>query len=118
MTLARLAAILVRVKYVTRLERFVAGDFPMVCARSGKPATVMVPVQAHRGPIWPPWRFYGLFRDIPEWDNDSPELWGQMPFADTEVGDIQAVYEESSGVILRGVHPDFVAAVKESQGRA
>lgn len=27
-----------KVKYVTRYERFILGDFPMVCARSGLPA--------------------------------------------------------------------------------
>ncbi len=34
------------VEYVTRYERFILGDFPMVCARSGLPATKLVPVEA------------------------------------------------------------------------
>lgn len=39
--------------YVTRIERFQRGDFPMVCVRSGLPATKMVPVQARRTTVWP-----------------------------------------------------------------
>ena len=41
------------VRYVTRIERFVQGDYPMVCGRSGLPATKMVPVQARRSTVWP-----------------------------------------------------------------
>lgn len=33
--------------------RFVAGDYPMVCARSGLPADKMVPVEAARTATWP-----------------------------------------------------------------
>ncbi|MDH4075435.1 MAG: hypothetical protein OEW29_05810 [Acidimicrobiia bacterium] len=47
-------------QYVTRYERFVLGDFPMVCARSGLPASKLVPVQARRDSLWP-WLFFPGF---------------------------------------------------------
>ena len=106
------------VKYVTRLERFEAGDFPMVCARSGKAATKMVPVQAYRSTVWPFLFFPGFSFILAKIIGDSNHPWGKIPFAEGEVGGVAATYERPIGVMLKGVHPDFVAAVKESQGRS
>ncbi len=104
-------------KYVTRLDRFVVGDFPMVCAHSGKPATKMVPVQAYRTSTWP-WLFFPDFLFfVTKWVAESDHPWGKLPFADGEVKGVKAVYDKPIGVILNDVHPDFVAAVKKSQGR-
>lgn len=103
-------------KYVTHIERFVAGDFPMVCARSGQPATKMVPVEAARSSVWP-WLFFpGLGFLIARWVGDSDRPWGRLPFAEGQVRDVTATYDKQVGVILRGVHPEFVAATRAAQG--
>lgn len=106
------------VRYVTRFERFRLGDFPMVCVRSGLPATKMVPVQAYRSSTWP-WLFFPsvmLFL-VAKWVGDRDHPWGLLPFADGHVGGVTATYEKRIGVILRGAHPDFVAATREAQGK-
>ncbi len=104
-------------KYVTRYERFVLGDFPMVCARSGLPATKLVPVQARRASMWP-WLFFPGFAFLAaSWVGDSDHPWGLLPFAEGQVRGVTATYEKRIGVILRGVHPDFVRATKLAQGR-
>ena len=105
------------VKYVTRFERFVIGDFPMVCARSGRPATKLVPVEARRSALWPWFSFPGLSFWVAEWVADSDRPWGKLPFAEGEVRDITAVYDKRVGVILKGVHPEFVAATRAAQDR-
>ena len=99
------------VKYVTRFDRFVAGDFPMVCVRSGRPATKLVPVQAYRSSTWP-WIFfpYPLLFLIAKWVGDSDHPWGLLPFAEGHVRGVTATYDKRVGVVLRGVHTDFVAA--------
>ena len=105
------------VKYVTRYERFVLGDFPMVCARSGRPATKLVPVQAWRSSLWP-WLFFpGLSFLVAKLVGDSGHPWGLLPFAEGEVLGVTATYERGIGVILRGVHPEFVVATREAQGK-
>lgn len=105
------------VKYVTRLDRFTIGDFPMVCSRSGLPATKMVPVQAYRSSLWP-WLFFpGVGYLITSWVGDGGHPWGLLPFAKGHVRGVTAVYDHSIGVILRGVHPDFVAATRTAQGK-
>lgn len=105
-------------KYVTRYERFMVGDFPMVCVRSGLPATKMVPVEARRTPGWP-WFFFGDLLQLVTalWVADSDRPWGRLPFAEGHVGGISASYDKRIGVILNGVHPDFVAATRQAQGK-
>lgn len=104
-------------KYVTRLERFAAGDFPMVCARSGQPATRVVPVQAYRSTSWP-WLFFpGFSFVLAKFVGDSDHPWGRLPFADRSVSGVSATYDRSAGVILRGVHPKFVEATRQAQGK-
>ncbi len=102
---------------MTRYARFVLGDFPMVCARSGRPATKLVPVQARRASMWP-WLFFPGFAFLAaSWVGDSDHPWGLLPFAEGQVRGVTATYEKRIGVILRGVHPDFVRATKLAQGR-
>ncbi|MEM7271998.1 MAG: hypothetical protein AAF547_02855 [Actinomycetota bacterium] len=105
-------------KYLTRFERFVTGDFPMVCVRSGLPATKLVPVQAYRSSAWP-WFFVGnpLLFLVAKWVGDSDHPWGLLPFADGQVQGITATYDRRVGVILKGVHEDFVAATRQAQGK-
>jgi hypothetical protein len=101
------------VRYVTTIERFRLGDYPMVCVRSGLPATKMVPVQARRTTVWP-WFLLpvGLIAFlVTKWVTDSDHPWGSLPFADGHVGGIEATYEKPIGVIIDGAHPAFVDAV-------
>ena len=108
------------VKYVTRIERFVQGDYPMVCARSGLPATKMVPVQARRSTVWP-WFLLPLsifWFVVAKWAADSDHPWGMLPFAEGHVDGITATYEKSIGVIIDGAHPAFVEATRKSQAAA
>ncbi len=106
-------------KYVTTIERFQLGDFPAVCVRSGLPATKMVPVQARRTAVWP-WLFLpisAVWFFFAKWAADSDHPWGRLPFAKGQVRGITATYEKSIGVIIDGVHPDFVEATRLSQGK-
>jgi len=105
-------------KYVTRFDRFIIGDFPMVCVLSGRPATKLVPVQAYRSSLWP-WLFFpGLDFLVAKWVGDSDHPWGLLPFAEGEVRSTKVVYERRIGVILHGVHPGFVAATRANQGKS
>lgn len=107
------------VKYVTRIERFQLGDYPMVCVRSGLPATKMVPVQARRTTVWP-WLLLpisAIWFFFAKWAADSDHPWGKLPFAKGQVRGITATYEKSIGVIINGAHPDFVEATRLSQGK-
>jgi hypothetical protein len=106
------------VKYVTRFERFEAGDFPMICARSGRPATKLVPVQARRSTVWPWLLFPSLGFFVAKWFADSDHPWGLLPFADGHVRGVTATYEKRIGVILRGVHPTFVETTRMAQGKS
>ncbi len=108
------------VKYVTTIERFQHGDYPMVCVRSGLPATKMVPVQARRTTVWP-WFLLPLsliWFVVMKWAADADHPWGKLPFAEGYVNGIEAQYEKSIGVIIDGVHPDFVDAARQDQGKA
>lgn len=97
-------------KYATRIERFAVGDFPMVCARSGREANKLVAIQAYRSSTW-----LGLF--FPGLD-DSDQPWGLLPFADGEDRDVAATLDDALGtVILHGVHPAFVSATRMAQGK-
>lgn len=107
-------------KYVTRLDRFQLGDYPMVCVRSGLPATKLVAVQARRTAVWP-WLFlpvstisWFLLKSL----TDSRHPWGKLPFAEGRVRDITATYEKRIGVIVEGAHPDFIDATRIQQHRA
>jgi hypothetical protein len=104
-------------RMATWIERFQLGDYPMVCARSGRPADRFVPVEAARRSAWP-WFFgpFGLLFWVLHWSYDKERLWGRLPFATGEVGGISATWDKSERVVvLKGVHPDFVAACKEHQ---
>ena len=108
------------VRYVTRIERFVQGDYPMVCVRSGLPGTKMVPVQARRSTVWP-WFLLPLsifWFVVAKWAADSDHPWGKLPFAEGHVNGITATYEKSIGVIIDGAHPAFVEATRKSQAAA
>lgn len=100
------------------MERFAVGDFPMVCARSGRKASKLVPVQAYRSSTWPWFFFPGLGFPLAKWVGDSDHPWGLLPFAEGEVRGVTATYDEGIGVVvLRGVHPAFVAATRVAQGK-
>lgn len=107
-------------KYATRVERFREGDFPRVCARSGRPADKFIPVEAARRSAWP-WFFFPV--SIVGWlltwaVVDRDRLWGRLPFATGEVGGIEATWDKGEQVVvLSGVHPAFVEACKRQQGR-
>lgn len=79
----------------------------------------MVPVQARRTTVWPwfllPISF--IWFAIAKWSADSDHPWGRLPFAEGHVDGIEASYEKSIGVILDGVHPDFVEATRQAQGK-
>lgn len=102
---------------MTRYERFILGDFPMVCARSGLPATELVPVEARRASLWP-WLFFPRLGFLAaSWVADSDRPRGLLPFAEGQVRGVTATYERGIGVILRGVHPEFVRATRHAQGK-
>jgi len=52
---------------------------------------------------------------ITKWVADSDHPWGKLPFAEGHVEGITATYEKSIGVIIDGVHPDFVESTRRSQ---
>lgn len=106
-------------RYVTRLDRFELGDFPMICVRSGLPATKLVSVEARRINNWPwfllPISVIGFF--LAEWVSDSDRPTGRLPFADGHVRGISASYDKRIGVIVEGAHPNFIAATRAAQGK-
>lgn len=84
---------------------------------TGLPATKLVPVQARRTTVWP-WivlPFSVIWFAIVKWVADSDHPWGQLPFAEGHVEGVTATYEKSIGVIINGVHPEFVEATRRSQ---
>jgi hypothetical protein len=107
----------VRMKYVTGLDRFVAGDYPMVCARSGRPATRVLPVQAWRSSLLGPPLISGGWVGQAKFLDNPAHPWGLLPFADGQkYRGAAARYKPSVGIILRGVHPAFVDAARQSEG--
>ena len=104
---------------MTTIERFQLGDYPMVCVRSGLPATKMVPVRARRTTVWPwfllPASLIGFV--VAKWSADSDHPWGKLPFAEGHVNGVEATYDKSIGVIIDGAHSDFVEATRRSQGK-
>lgn len=102
----------------TWIERFEAGDYPMICARSGHPADKLVPVEAARRRGWP-WVFSptGPLFWCARWVAGKARLWGQLPFAEGHVGGVTATWDKAENVVmLRGLHPSFVAACRQQQG--
>lgn len=105
---------------MTRRDRFELGDYPMVCVRSGRPATKMVPVEAARSAVWPYFFLIGnlLVFLAAKAFTDSAIITGRLPFAEGEVRDITATYEKRGDVLLKGVHPVFVEATRMYQGKS
>jgi hypothetical protein len=104
-------------KMITWIDRFQAGDYPMVCARSGLPADRFAPVEASRVSAWP-WIFTPFRPEfwIARWSVGKDRLWGKLPFASGHVEGISATWDRNDGVaILRGVHPDFISACHAHQ---
>ena len=104
-------------RMATWAARFEAGDYPMVCARTGQPADRLVPVEAVRRAVWP-WMFNPLSVTfwIARWGVGKDRLRGLLPFADGHVGGVTAWWDRREGiVVIKGVHPDFVAAVHRDQ---
>ena len=105
-------------RYATRVERFVAGDYPAVCVRTGEAADEVVPVEAARRAAWP-WFLFPLqpLAWLLSWAFvDRDRLWGRLPFATGAVGGIEATWDRREGVVvLDGVHPAFVAACRAAQ---
>lgn len=60
----------------------------------------------------------GLAFLLASWVGDSDHPWGLLPFAEGQVRGVSATCETQLGVILRGVHPEFVAATREAQRKA
>jgi hypothetical protein len=104
-------------RWATWIERFEAGDYPMVCVRSGRPADELVPVEAERRATWP-WLFSPLSLTfwVARWGVANDRLWGKLPFATGHVGGISATWDAREGIVMiKGVHPDFVAACQRDQ---
>ena len=107
-----------RRRYVTRLDRFQEGDYPLVCAVSGVTDGVeLVSVTVRRVSIWP-WMFLFvqpliyLFAGGP----GRKVVVGWLPLAENSLAkSLDGYYEPGAGVILRNVHDSFVAACKEAQ---
>jgi hypothetical protein len=98
--------------------RFEAGDYPMVCARSGLPADELVPVEATRRAAWPWFLFWIdiLTWLVAWWTVDGDRTWGHLPFATGHARGISATFDRRLGIVtLHGVHPAFIAACHEHQ---
>jgi hypothetical protein len=99
-------------RMATWVERFQAGDYPMVCARSGLPADDLVPIEAARrapraGTLPRTWGRRGRRDD---------RLWGRLPFASGHVDGIVARWDRRAGVVtISGVHPAFIEACRRDQ---
>jgi hypothetical protein len=99
------------------IERFEAGGYPMICARSGPPASKLVPVEAARRRGWA-WMFSptGPLFWWARWVAGKDRLWGRLPFAEGHVRGVTATWDKAENVVmLRGVHPLFIAACREPQ---
>ena len=102
------------------LQRFVDGDFPMVCARSGAPATQMLEVRPERASskrtkivTWLP---VGRAVDFASQALDSiTRPTGRLPYTSDHTADTIPVLHtpERDTVQLLGVHPAFVRACEE-----
>ncbi|MEM8924262.1 MAG: hypothetical protein AAGD35_12240 [Actinomycetota bacterium] len=105
-------------KYATRIERFTSGDFPLVCAHSGETATYLVGLHARRTSVWPWLLFPGVAFFLAWLVDGAGTMEGALPSADGGLPGVTARYDRGAGIVmLRGVHPEFVAATKAAQGR-
>jgi hypothetical protein len=98
--------------------RFERGDYPLVCARSGRPADKFVPVEAARRAAWPFVLFpVSALAWLFAWASvDRDRIWGRLPFAAGQVTGISATWDRHADVVtLKGVHPDFIAACHAHQ---
>jgi hypothetical protein len=106
--------------YVTRVDRFRSGDYPMVCARSGLQAGKLIEVEAARRATWP-WLLLPIWwvgAAVSYWVVDGDRLVGKLPFAAGQFGRVSATWDKRTQLVtLRGVHPAFVAACREQQRR-
>lgn len=112
-------------EYVTRLDRFQLGDFPMVCVVTGQPAAGMVEVEARRGSAWP-WFLmpasvvWFLLASRLNLDH-SPT--GLLPFAEGQEGalrrrnGLRVAHDRLIGVVIRGAHPGFVTSCRDHQSQ-
>ena len=104
--------------YLTQLDRFEAGDYPMVCVSSGLPADKLVPVQAERKAGDEAWLFVSVLAYIfAAWPRKNDNPWGLLPFANGHVGGIKVTYHPTRKHIvrIRGAHPSFAKATQEKQ---
>ncbi len=105
-------------RYVTRLKRFERGDYPMICVRTGLPADRLVKVRARRIAKWPSFflgsGFIPFLSTLASVDGDGP-VWGLLPVSDDRETTVNITFDAKIGVILRGVHPDFVTATKAAR---
>ncbi len=99
---------------VVTLDRFVAGDFPRVCARTGNVSTGVIAIEARvielpdetQGPI---------ARFVNRWREPAQSF---VPFIDDNVtGIVAEQFGRDGGVILRGVDEGFVAACERHWAR-
>ena len=106
---------------VVTQERFQAGDFPMVCARSGRPADRLLAVDASRSrPSMLPLLLLGVVPALLWWllTRRRPAEWtgGHLPFATGRAEPVTAVWSKRRQVVrLLGVHPAFVTACRTHQ---
>jgi hypothetical protein len=98
--------------------RFEVGDYPLVCARTGRPADKFVAVEAARRATWPWFLFFVSVVAwlLSWWAVDKERIWGRIPFATGHVGGVSATWDRAHGIVtLHGVHPDFIAACHADQ---
>jgi hypothetical protein len=105
--------------YVTRTDRFLVGDYPMICVQTGRPATHKLEVEAKRTSSWP-WFLMPvsiLWFFVSGWLSDGYRPTGKLPFAAGETPRVKLTYDRLIGVVIRGAHPDFIEACRQVQGR-
>ncbi len=102
-------------EFITELERFQQGGFPMVCVRSGLPADKFVPVQAERKSVgwWAKLDSMALWI-LDGWFFQTRNPWGRLPFATGQVGGIEATChprrDQPTLIKVLGAHPNFIDA--------
>jgi hypothetical protein len=96
-------------------EQFQAGDFPMVCVRSGLPADRLLPIEAgRRRRSVLPFLLLGVLPGLLWWllaHRTVEWTWGRLPFATGQAQPVTAIWSKRRHLVhLNGVHPDFVSA--------
>ena len=108
-----------RRRYVTRIERFRAGDYPLVCVVSGEADAVeLVCVSVRRVSLWP-WMFLFLQPLIFFLMGGASQhvVVGWLPLAkDSMASSVTGYYEPGVGVVIQNAHHAFIAACREVQG--